>query len=165
VLLGPVSGVTDIESPDGCRLVRVPAAAKPWSGFVSRVRLWTHTATGERWDFTVDALRLLRHLCRQHGQGWPDLTQSSISIAAAARLPLVTSWAVQAAHLQIKGPHTSAELPLEWRVAPRCWPTPELQARLAELRGELEQELVANGHSKDPSWARPTRTVREASPL
>jgi protein kinase-like protein len=165
VLLAPVSGTTDIASPEGCRLVRVPTAAKPWSGFVSRVRLWTDTATGERWDFSVDALRLLRDLCRQHGQGWPDLTQSSISIAATARLPLVTSWAVQAAHLQIKGPLAGAELPLEWRVAPRCWPSPELQARLAELRGELEQELAVGGHCKDPSWARPTRTVREASPL
>jgi hypothetical protein len=165
VVLGPCNSTADVQTPAGCRLVRVPAAATPWSGFVQRVQLWTRTATGERWDFSSDALRLLRHLCREHAQSWPELTQSSISIASAARLPLVTSWAVQAAHLQIKGSQASSELPLEWRVAPRCWPSLELLATLGELRSELERELGAEGHAKAPSWARPTRTVREASPL
>jgi hypothetical protein len=133
-----------------------------WLGFVERIRLWTHAATAEHWDFTVDALRLLRHVCRQHGPGWRELAQGSISMAAAARLPLVTSWAVRAAELQMTGRLARSE-PGEWCVAPRRWPSPEVAELLAELRAEHAAELASEGHAKDPDWVRPTRIAHERS--
>jgi hypothetical protein len=162
LLIAP-AGAGEAGDAAGARLVRVAAATVPWSAFIARVRLWTRAATGERWDFSADALRLLRHFSRQHDQSWPELTQISISIAAAERLPLVTSWAVQAAHLQTAAKHTGAEPPRESRVAPRRWPSADMMITLAALRAELDIEplLEPEAGPRELAAAQPTRVVRE----
>jgi hypothetical protein len=163
IIIGRMPDARTVADLAGVTVVRLPAGDVPWLEFVERMRLWTHAATDERWDFTVDALRLSRHLCREHGHGWRELAQASISMAAAARLPVVTSWAVRAAELQMSGRLERSE-PTQWYVAPRRWPSPEVAELLAKLRVELAGELESHGHPKEPAWVRPTRVAREPSP-
>jgi hypothetical protein len=47
---------------------------------------------------------------------------------------------------------------------PRCWPSPEVAGLLAQLRGELANELASEGHPKEPDWVRPTRVAHASSP-
>jgi serine/threonine protein kinase len=143
VLIGRAVAMAAAAAP-GMGIVELPAADVPWLDFVERMKLWTIAATEERWDFSVDALRLVRHSCREHGHSWRELAQGSVSMAAAARLPVVTTWAVRQAELQMTGRLASSE-PGQWAAAPRRWPTSELLELLARLRTELERELEGEG--------------------
>jgi len=148
----------------GLLVLDLPRHDAPFCDFVERVRLWTSVATGGRWDFTSDALRVLRHLCRRPGCLWPELTRDSLWLAAGARLPIVTSWAVRATQAQASAAGAQGEMPGDWRHVPRRWPTPEAFSMLAGLRVELDQELAVEGPGPvRPLIAHPTRTVREHS--
>lgn len=160
VLIGAAGAAAAGYAADS-KLVRVSPATARFSAFITRVRLWTQTATAERWDFSVDALLLLRHFSRQHGPSWPELAQISLAIAAAARLPLVTSWAVQAAHQQLTGQHPSAEVPRESRTSPRRWPSADVLSTLATLRTELELEEEAS--PSELGAPQPTRVARDTA--
>jgi len=102
--------------------------------FAERAGLWLAAATGQRWDVSADALRLLRHCCRAQGHFWPRLLQDSLLISAAARLPVVTTWAVHAAQLRSVPLHAPSDVPVEWRAAPRRWPSPQMAELLLRIR-------------------------------
>jgi serine/threonine protein kinase len=131
-------------SDDGCvgeaaalpafELLPLPAVAGDTRDFEERVKLWLAAATSDRWRISADGMRVLRHTCAQ-STGWRQLLQDSLLISAAARLPVVTSWAVQAAHACAGPLHDVSDVPAELRAAPRRWPSPKMTALVAELRG------------------------------
>jgi hypothetical protein len=118
----------------GFEALHLPEAWLSAQEFGERVRLWLSAATAKRWDISTDALRLLRHVCCEHGHSWPQLLKDSLLISAAARLPLVTSWSVQAAQARATPLHVVSDVPVEWRASPRRWPSPKMSALLSELR-------------------------------
>jgi hypothetical protein len=78
-------------------------------------------------------------------------------------LPLVTSWAVCAAHHRARAASGETELGPEWHKVPRRWPTPEQLALLAALRADLERgaEPEAPRDSAPTLALGPRRAVRE----
>jgi len=129
---------------------------EPWATaqqFAERARLWLAAATASRWSVSADALRLLRHECREHAHSWPQLLQDSLLISAAARLPLVTSWSVQAALARATPLHVVSDVPVEWRAPPRRWPSPKISALLSDLRRAE--------HASDLRPAEPASEARE----
>jgi hypothetical protein len=131
----------------GFELLRLPGAALGAREFAERVRLWVAAASADRWQVSADGLRLLHHLCREHRQAWPQLLQASLLVSAAAGLPVITSWAVQAAHAHGVPLHALGDVPVEWRSAPRRWPSAQVAALLARLR---EAESPAPPPTTDP---------------
>src|SRR5207244_13046470 len=85
------------------------------------------------------ALRGPRQPCRAKQHAGPELVQSSLLVAAESRLPLVTSWAVCAAHHRARAASGPTDLGAEWHRVPRRWPTPEQLALLAALRADLDR--------------------------
>jgi len=152
VLVSPSAGAG--AGLPGFELLRLPPAWLDPRDFAERVRLWLAAASAQRWNASVDALRLLRHGCQEQGQAWTQLTQDSLLISAAARLPLLTSWGVQAALTHATPLHAVSDVPAEWRAPPRCWPSPKLAALLAELR-------TAEQLSELPPWEQPLAAREE----
>ena len=146
----------------GFELLRMPPAWLSAHDFAERVRLWLAAASAQRWQASADALRLLRHGCREQGYAWTQLTQDSLLISAAARLPLLTSWAVQAALARASPLHALSEVPAEWRAPPRRWPSPQLLGLLCELRAEDQAlELPATESASELPPVEPAGAVRE----
>jgi serine/threonine protein kinase len=132
-------------SPASFETLSLPGPRLAPREFNERVRLWMAAATGGRWDVSADGLRLLRHCCSEQGHFWPRLTQDSLLISAAARLPLVTSWAVQAAQSRALPLHAPCDVPVEWRAAPRRWPSPQMQELLSTIRSAELLEAAGAG--------------------
>lgn len=129
-----LAGATPEAALSGFERLCLPGARLAAREFVERVRLWLVAATANRWQVSADGLRLLRHCCTEQGHFWPQLTQDSLLISAAARLPLVTSWAVQLAQARAVPLQDVSDVPVEWRAAPRRWPSLQMSALLSELR-------------------------------
>ena len=100
----------------------------------ARHAAWIEAATGGRVRFSRDALRVSGALCREEGKYWPDLLRDSLLIASAARLPVVTSWAVLAARSQGGSLGSIDEVPAALRRRPVSWPPTDVQALLNRLR-------------------------------
>jgi hypothetical protein len=119
---------------DGFRVVNAFGVAEESTELRERLERWMELATGGGFSFSADGLLLATHLCKQEGKWWARLARESMLIAGAARLPVVTSWAVQGANAQVMPLHESDDVPAEWRRPPRVWPSAAMAARLAELR-------------------------------
>lgn len=100
----------------------------------ARHAAWIEAATGGRIQFSRDGLRVSGALCREEGRYWPDLLRDSLLIASAARLPIVTSWAVLAARSQVGSLGSIDEVPAALRRRPVSWPPADVQALLNRLR-------------------------------
>ncbi len=107
--------------------------------FALRVQAWFAFATEGRLRCTRDALVLLHHIERQGGLPWFTVCRASALIAAAAKLRLVTTWAVDAAHA-LQGPlRNLADVPARYFRPPKRWPDETMSARLEELRTSVAQ--------------------------
>jgi hypothetical protein len=144
------SAATDSEVLPAFELLKLPAAARDAAHFRERVRLWLAAATGDRGRISADGMRVLRQACEQ-GATWRQLLQDSLLISAAARLPIVTSWAVQAARGAAGPFHDVSDVPAEFRTQPRRWPSPKMMGLLAELRAaELSANLQSQPELSEP---------------
>jgi hypothetical protein len=155
------SAAKDSEALPAFELLSLPAAARDAAHFQERVRLWLGAATAERWRISADGMRVLRHSCEQ-GATWRQLLQDSLLISAAARLPVITSWAVQAARVTAGPLHDVGDVPAEFRTPPRRWPSPKMMGLLAELRAaELSPNLQPQ--PERPSLERTQTDVQDDS--
>ena len=98
------------------------------------VRTWTATATGERFRWTDDALRLLRYTETTHKKPAQRLIHNAIMIAHGASMRLLTTWSVLGADAHADYIQTVNDIPLVWRSRPTMWPGPELLPLLHQLR-------------------------------
>ncbi|HET9931590.1 MAG TPA: serine/threonine-protein kinase [Polyangiaceae bacterium] len=100
----------------------------------ARHAAWIAAATGGRVSFSRDGLRVSGALCREEGRYWPDLLRDSLLIASAARLPVVTSWAILAARSQGGALGSIDDVPAALRRRPVSWPPADVQTLLNRLR-------------------------------
>jgi hypothetical protein len=129
------AGSDDAESLDGFVCIEAIVAGESQPEMQERLRLWIETATGGRFRFSPDGLRLAGHACCEGGRWWARVGCDSLLIAAAARLPVVTTWAVLGATTAQGGHwHDVHDVPPEWRRRPFVWPPEDLLQQLVRLR-------------------------------
>lgn len=139
VLTGPTvlgAHFTDAAAPHAVAdVIHLPST----SSLRARLQRWISTASAERYTFTSDALRVFCHLHAREAHPWTRLARSSLLVAAAAGLPLVTSWAVLTAAGIPRELRELMDVPASARVRPLRWPSEEGMRLLTELR-EAEAE-------------------------
>jgi len=113
--------------------------------FEARLERWIEIATSGRYAFSRDGLRLAGAICKEEGSFWPRLAQDSVLFAAAAGLPVVTTWAVLNARAQATPCHSVDDVPAVFRRRPLNWPPPAVATLLMRLRSSGEAQL---GHLK-----------------
>jgi eukaryotic-like serine/threonine-protein kinase len=132
VLATPRDGAgSEAEPPAGFRRMSAFDSSESAQELAERLQLWLRFATGDRFHFSADALRLASHYCLREGRYWASLALQSLLIASAARLNVVTTWAVSGAHQQLAPWQEPREVPAAFRQRPLVWPT---DAMAAELR-------------------------------
>jgi serine/threonine protein kinase len=141
-----VGASSELPALEGFRRVETLGAPALRFEHEERLALWIELATGGRYTFSRDGLRLAAEACEVDGRFWPRLAQDSLLIAAAAGLPVVTSWAVLGACAQAGPCHSIDDVPAAWRRRPSQWPTAEVAKRLAALR-----TTTAAGASREPA--------------
>lgn len=131
------------------RRIELSGRRMGYRDFAGRLTCWLGAATGERFRCSPDALRALWHAYVEERLPWRRLAREAVLIAAAAQLPLLTSWAVMAASAQRHRMHELADVPAELRRRPALWPTREAAAQLAAWRRDQARAegLMAIGQS------------------
>ncbi len=124
-------------------------AVEPARELEERLKLWLGFTTDWHYRFSVDALRLTAHYCRNEGRFWANLALQSLLISSAAGLRVVTSWAVTGAHGQQTPWYDPSEVPAAWRRRPLSWPDAAAARVLASLRQTARATPAASAESID----------------
>jgi hypothetical protein len=133
-----VGASADVPAFEGVRRIEAFAARELRREHEERLEAWILVATGGRFAFSRDGLRLAAAICIEEGRHWLRLAQDSVLVAAAAGLPVVTSFAVLGACAEVASFQTVDDVPALWRRRPALWPPPDVAARLSALHHTTE---------------------------